>query len=142
MKRFIKSFYYKLKYFPRVKASIFYIEGNFVLGKNSVISRGSIVIVSKRAELLIGTNTYIGEYANIRTDSKIQIGCNCKIAQFVTIVDADYDFHHIPYSMKNRKISEVKVGDNVFVGSNSVILRGSNIPSNRIIPALSTIKKC
>ena len=92
------------------------------------------------AQLDIGQECYIGEYANIRCDEKIVIGDNVHIGQFVTLVDADYALGgHLNFS--DRAISPIMIGRNTFIGSNSCILRGSKIPQDSIIPALSKVTR-
>jgi acetyltransferase-like isoleucine patch superfamily enzyme len=100
-----------------------------------------IVIVEKYAELIIGENTYIGHYNNIRCSKRIVIGKGTKIAQFVTIVDSNYDItkKHLNFNEAIKK--EVIIGENVWIGSNSVILAGVSIGDNSIIAAGSVVTK-
>ncbi len=138
--KFLFLFLY-IKYFPRFNCTVFKCEGRLYLGKHSYIGRGSVLVISKDATLRIGKDTYIGEYSNIRVDNQVSIGNNCKIAQFVTIVDGDYDFTIKPLSFNNRKNSPVYIGDDVFIGSGSVILRGSYVKDNNIISANSVVNR-
>lgn len=110
------------------------------LGRNSFIASGSIIKMLPGAKLDIGQDCYIGEYANIRCDKKIKIGDNVHIGQFVTLVDADYAIGgHIEFS--DRITSPIIIGRNTFIGSSSCILRGSKIPQDSIIPALSKVTR-
>lgn len=136
--KFLFLFFY-IKHFPRFNCAVFKCEGSFSLGKDSYIGKGSILVIGKNAILSVGKNSYFGEYSNIRVDKEIIIGNNCKIAQFVTLVDGDYDFSIKPLSFDYRKNSPVYIGNNVFIGSNSVILRGNYIIDNSIIGANSVV---
>jgi len=138
--KFLFLFYY-IKHFPRFNCAVFKCEGSFVFGKDSYIGKGSILVIGKNATLMVGKNSYFGEYSNIRVDKEIIIGDNCKIAQFVTLVDGDYDFSIKPLSFDYRKNSSVYIGNNVFIGTNSVILRGSYIIDNSIIGANSVVNR-
>ena len=138
--KFLFLFFY-LKYFPRFNCSVFRCDGFFCMESGAYVGRGSILLISNNATLKIGKNTYIGEYSNIRVDKEIHIGDNCKIAQFVTIVDGDYDFRLKPLSFKNRKISPVYIGNDVFIGSGSVILRGCRVKDQSVIGANSVFNR-
>ena len=137
----VKSTFIRIKYFPRLNCAYLRCSGNIIFGKNVYIAPGGIIDVQHGACLIIGPNTYIGEYCNIRVDKTITIGENCKIAQFVTIVDADYIFAGKYIDHKSRNISPVSIGNNVFIGVGSSILRGSYIANNSIIPSMSKIMR-
>lgn len=141
LKVILASIGYRIKYFPRIKTKYLFIEGKFKLGKASSISRGAIVIVSQGAELNIKPQTYIGEYSNIRCSYKIEIGENCKIAQFVTIVDSDYNFKTKPLNFNSINKKEVIIGNDVFIGTGAVILRGVIVNNNSIISPNQVIKR-
>jgi len=101
----------------------------------------SVVIVEKNAELIIGEDCYIGHYNNIRCSKKISIGKNTKIAQFVTIVDSNYDISKKYLNFDESTKSEIIIGENVWIGSNSVVLAGVTIGSNSIVAAGSIVTK-
>ena len=79
----------------------------------------------------------------VATES-ISIGCNVMIGGGVTIVDCD--FHSRNYNdwftvndEKNMPSSPVTIGDNVFIGMNSIILKGVTIGNGVIIGAGSVV---
>jgi carbonic anhydrase/acetyltransferase-like protein (isoleucine patch superfamily) len=73
----------------------------------------------------------------------IEIGDNCLIGADVTIVDTD--FH--PLKPEGRRFApigdasskEVSIGNNVFIGAGSYILKGSRIGDNAVIGAGSVL---
>lgn len=136
----IYPIFLKIVYFRNFKISYGrFLPGQVLLKKGSYVGYGGVIIMNPKAKLVIGPNTYIGEYCNIRIDKSIKIGSGCKIAQFVTIVDADYKFKN-KLTYENRKIKNIVIGNNVFIGAQSCILKGSQIPDKEIIPCMSVIK--
>ena len=104
-----------------------------------------ILIVDKNASLKIGKNVGISGTAII-THKKITIGYYVKIGGNVCIYDTD--FHSLnPEIRKTRNDSENKVskevfiGENVFIGAHSTILKGVHIGENSIVGAGSVITK-
>ena len=117
--------------------------GQISIGSRTSICRGSILFVLDDAHFSIGNNSYVGEYNNIRCTSEIRIGNNVRISQFITITDGQYNF-----SNKNQLIGDqgykkdkVIIGDDVWVGSNSIILPGVKIGKGVVVGAGSVVTK-
>ena len=99
------------------------------------------------AKLLVNGNLHIGNNFSITGDAliicakKISIGNDVMIAWRSIIMDTDQ--HHI-YNKDNEHINEDKeifLGDNVWIGAKSLILKGSTIEDGCIIGANTTITK-
>ena len=93
----------------------------------------------------IGNNTRISNHQSIidRTDvNLIKIGNNVVIASGVTILSHDASYLVVCY--KNGRLygggAPVVIGDNVFIGMHSTILKGTEIGDNVIIGAGSLVK--
>jgi len=89
----------------------------------------------------IGENVYIGGLSEINASNcHIQIGRNCDIASFVSINCAD---SHLRCIGKTSQVDRrpIFIGDNVFVGSHSVILGGVSIGNNSVVGAGSVLAK-
>lgn len=91
----------------------------------------------KGAQIVIGDNVGISG-GSIVSSSKVEIGDGTLIGANTLIIDSD--FH--PIKSKNRryqtrgiKSESVKIGKNVFIGTNCTILKGSVIKDDSIIPA-------
>lgn len=93
----------------------------------------------------IGKNTFFYSPKTTTIDTQnacfITIGNNCKITQGVTILAHDFSYsilrpiyHEVP-----KKAAMTEIGDNVFIGLNSIILMGSKIGNNVIIGAGSVV---
>ena len=75
----------------------------------------------------IGKEFYIGHFGGIIINSKAVIGNNCNISQGVTI----------GVSGKGERRGTPKIGNNVFIGANSVIAGKISIGDNSVIAANS-----
>lgn len=92
--------------------------------------------VNKNAELLIGEYTQIGDRTEIHVGSKVYIGKNCSISWDVCILDRDY---HCINNIEDSK--EIIIGDNVWIGCRSTILKGVTIGEGAVIGAGSVVTK-
>ena len=95
--------------------------------------------------LSIGDNTFIGEFNNIRaTGGEIIIGNNCNISQHCTLVSSNHSLAK-GINISEQKWDETKVGiyigDDVWIGANSVILPGVTIGDGAVIGAGSIVTK-
>lgn len=104
------------------------------------------LIVGKEGELLIGKNVGMSATAIVCHD-KIVIGNDVNIGGNVAIYDTD--FHSLnPNDRLNReddikqtKTKPVKIGNNVFIGAHTTILKGVTIGDNVVIGACSLVSK-
>ncbi len=122
------------------------------IGENSSIGRYTTIVVvddrgsfTKDSVLCIGANTYIGEYNNIRAaGGKIVIGDNCLISQHITMVCSNHCINRCKkineqgWSTHNNFIS---IGNDVWIGANSVILPGVTIHDGAVVAAGSIVTK-
>lgn len=97
------------------------------------------------AEIVIGADTGISG-ASICAAQSIRIGKACLIGANVTL--ADTDFHAV--APQDRRFNNcesdiaaapIRIGDNVFIGTESIILKGVEIGENSIIGAGSVVTK-
>jgi acetyltransferase-like isoleucine patch superfamily enzyme len=136
-------------------------EGKIILGSNVVFNsdfKRSNTALTFRCTLVCGLNGIIEIGDNtmlngvsITAYEKVIIGKRCQIASCTFISDTDFhpvDPHtrereamgyKIDHSEVNKK--PVKIGDNVWIGWGSIILKGVTIGDNSIIAAGSVIIK-
>ncbi len=89
----------------------------------------------------IGDNTRING-ASIHATERINIGKNCLIASNVIIIDSDgHGISPFERDLSNPVSSPVIIEDNVWIGMNSIILKGVRIGENSIIGAGSVVTK-
>lgn len=116
------------------------------IGDNVTLMR-STVGASKVCDtpiLRIGNNTIIGYGVTISISQEVAIGDNCMIGPGVIIMDSD-DHPMDPQKrllglgVSKEEIKPVRIGNNVWIGSNSVILKGVTIGDNTIIGVHSVV---
>ena len=126
----------------------------FKLGKNSFIGDFTRIVVAKdlrntensiKSFLSIGENTYIGEFNNVRAGGGgITIGNNCLISQHITITASNHCFRKnltINSQLWDIEKHSIIIGDDVWVGANSVILPGVTVGNGAVIAAGSVVTK-
>jgi acetyltransferase-like isoleucine patch superfamily enzyme len=86
----------------------------------------------------IGEGSWIGHFTILDGSQGLVIGKNCSIASGVHIYT--HSTHELVTEGKPKLTGSVKLGDNVAIGANSVIMYDVTIGSNVVIPALSLIK--
>lgn len=133
------------------------IGGKFKIGKDFKINNRESanpigrfhrcsIIVGKKGNLIIGKNVGMSSTA-IVCHQKIEIGDNVNLGGNVAIYDTD--FHSLNSSdrlnrrldIENTKTSPIKIGNNVFIGAHTTILKGVTIGDNVIIGACSVVTK-
>ncbi|WP_353894201.1 acyltransferase [Proteinivorax hydrogeniformans] len=100
---------------------------------------GVQIVVAKGGKLVINDCTYITADAKIFCSSEIIIGRNTAISWGTSIIDSD--FHKLFYKGKKDFPEKIKIGDHVWIGCNSTILKGTTIEDNSVIAAGATITK-
>jgi acetyltransferase-like isoleucine patch superfamily enzyme len=96
-------------------------------------------------ELVIGDHTFIGHGCAISVGSSVRIGKHCLLAGGVGV--ADYDGHPTDAMLRRtssaprESIKPVVIGDDVWIGACSRILKGVSIGDRSIIAAGSIVTK-
>lgn len=111
------------------------------IGKKFKMRDGAKIRVRKGAVCTIGNNSSINSYNMIVCHERIEIGNDVQLSPNVQIYDHDHDFR-AKGGLKARqfKTKAIKIGNNVWIGANTVILRGSEIGDNCVIGAGCVIK--
>lgn len=126
--------------------SIINIGNQVVLSNSSfnpTISANCRLIVASNAELTIGNNSGFSG-VSLYCSKKITIGSNVICGGNVSIWDSD--FHQICPDERRENLGvihskEIEIGDDVFIGANSMILKGVKIGNRSIVGAGSVVRK-
>ncbi|MDY4985243.1 MAG: acyltransferase [Treponema sp.] len=94
--------------------------------------------VYSKGLITIGTNFFINDCSSINCHNSITIGNNVFIGQNVNIYDHDHDFKNDIYKFITKPIV---IGNNVWIGAGSIILKGVTIGDNSVIAAGSIVTK-
>ena len=127
-------------------------KGKIELGENvhlRSISRGyqagmpfptTLLIDIPGAEIKIGAGSRInGVY--IHAQKSIRIGSDCMIASGVNIMDSDGHRVHCNDRLHKRDTPvEIEIGNNVWIGLNAIILKGTKIGDNSVVGAGAIVK--
>ncbi|WP_367773628.1 acyltransferase [Flavobacterium sp. WC2421] len=111
------------------------------LGKNNRCK----FVVAENAQLIVGDKVAMSN-ATIVATKAITLGNNIMIGGGVTIVDSDFhslnpEHWHSSKDEANMKSETVTIHDNVFIGMDSIILKGVTIGSNSVIAAGSVVSR-
>lgn len=99
------------------------------------------------ARIMVSGNMRIGEYFDITGDTtiicakKITIGSHTMIAWQSTIMDTDQHAINNENNLRLNEDQEIIIGDNVWIGAKSFILKGTSIANGSIIGANTTLTK-
>jgi len=97
----------------------------------------------KQAHIQIGNNTFIGHSTQINVGSSFKIGNDCMIAPMCVFSDANHGFAELNIPMKEQvcRYDPITVGDDVWIGSGTVILGGVTIGKGVVIAAGAVVNK-
>lgn len=135
----------KWNIFCKVKKVLFrlYFGNRIDLGKGLFFKNNFYLTIDKNAKLKIGKNSFFNNGCSINVREKVSIGDNCLFGEGVKIYDHNHIFKYIPepISQQGFKSKEITIGDNCWIGSNVVILKGVTIGSNCVIAAGTVVKQ-
>lgn len=126
--------------------------GGVKIGDNSIIGKRKhsatighfyptrIKLASKGASLDIGCNVHLnGVYIACR--KQISIGDNCRVAAGVVILDYNgHEVRSLDRTKDQDNPMDVLIGNNVWIGTNAIILKGTSIGDNCVVGAGSVVK--
>lgn len=112
----------------------------FVLGKRSVIESYAC-INNAVGDVIIGDHTRIGLHCTVI--GPVTIGSHVNLAQGITITALNHNFNESQQCIDQQGVSThpVTIGDDVWIGTNAVILPGVTIGSHVVIAAGAVVSK-
>ncbi|MBA3679824.1 MAG: acyltransferase [Bacteroidetes bacterium] len=115
-------------------------DGSSTSIKNCVINHGTVIRVEKDAQFEM-QNSYVGFNCVISCREKIIIKSHCEIAEMVVIRDQDHLVDGTNLIKENGYSNgAIYIGENVWIGAKSTILKNTEIADNCIIGAHSLLK--
>ena len=103
--------------------------------KHSVFTRRNVSFRVEGGELTIGTS-FFNQGCSITCMDNIQIGDNCLFGPNVVVVDHDHEYRYTDERRGNHyRKAPISIGNNVWIGANVTILRGTQIEDGAVIGA-------
>ena len=111
------------------------------IGRRFKMRDGAKLRVRKGAVCIIGNDSSVNTNDMIACRERIEIGNDVMLSPNVQIYDHDHDYRADGGVKTGKfKTSPVKIGNNVWIGANTVILKGTVIGDNSVIGAGCVIK--
>lgn len=116
--------------------------GHIAVGDDTYIHNGVSLITSEGGFIHIGVDCVINQRTKIYSQKGITIGNHCSIGWECQILDSDC---HLVYNENKGTIGnpfgEITIGNNVWIGSRSSVMKGVTIPSYSIVSGNSVVLK-
>jgi len=146
----LRYLWVRLRLGRKLKSSVMGMVGRkcyFHVSKGGGLGFEGRAILCDYAELLslgdlrIGENLYMNRYSRIICHESIRLGRNVTIAPFVTILDHDHSYELVEDELRldGYTTMPVIVGNHVWIGEKSTILKGVKIGNNVVVGANSLV---
>jgi len=115
-----------------------YAHGTVILGRVALRGRLAPIELGANAggHLSVGDRTFINQGASIVATSRIEIGDDVRIGDFVGVYDSD--FHPLDELSPSRQ-APVKIGNNVWLARGAIVLPGVEIGDHAVVGAGSVV---
>ncbi len=117
--------------------------GSLNLGQDPNVDQGAVLF--SKGSLVIGDRLFMGSNSRIVAHERIEIGDDVTIAEMVSILDHDHEFHvtdeHLVVSRTDFVTAPVKIGSNVWLGDKVTVLKGVTIGDDVVVAANSVVTK-
>lgn len=127
-------------------------EGTLIIGNRNLfgyrpaprLGTGEILLQARHpsATLTIGDANIFSNNVSIVANGEIAIGFGCQIGDQVSVYDCD--FHEINPQTRCQSVGPVRpvsIGNNVWLGSRVMVLKGVTIGENSVVAAMSVVTK-
>lgn len=121
----------------------------FFLGKGAEVHVGNHVLLERKvrfslgdnARVVIGDDSYLGDFSNVLAVKEINIGKGCAISWHVLFMDTSS--HPIGFKGEKAvtKIEPINIQDRVWIGCRAVILKGVTVGEGAVIANNAVVSK-
>lgn len=119
----------------RYSRSVLEIKGKITFKGKTRIGQGCKLSVGSNANLVIGNNFMITAESSIVSHEEITIGDDVLISWDVLMMDTDFHSINGENGERINPNKPITIGNKVWVGCRSLILKGSEIPDETIVAA-------
>jgi len=121
--------------------SLWNVEGRVIFKGRAGFGAGSKIAVGESATLSFGNQFLMTARSEIACFKEIHFGNHCLLSWNILIMDTDA---HPVYDQENQQINAdapIKIGNKVWIGCRSTILKGAAIADGSIVGANSVVHK-
>ena len=117
--------------------------GKIVLRDGVHLARG-VTIIAQGGIIEIGENVFVGEWSTVSAKAGVSIGAESQIAERVSIRDQDHKIRGATdraIRESGFEISQVNIGQNVWIAAGAVILKGALVGDDAVVGANAVVVK-
>jgi len=112
------------------------------LGADATIRDYCLLDAMRGGEIVLGERVHFGVQVALHAVERIEVGDDCTVGERVSIFDSDH--RHDGSAASNLEqplaIAPVIIGDNTFLGANSLLLRGVRMGPNGMLGGSSLVR--
>lgn len=124
----LKKIEFRLKYGKKIK-----------IGKKVIFRKPIIIRIEKNGYLEIGNDNFFNSFASLNVLNYIKIGNNNRFGENIHIYDHNHKISNTNWN--TYTMSEIIIGNHNWIGTNSILLKGSSLGNNNVIGAGSILNK-
>ncbi|WP_394758875.1 acyltransferase [Flavobacterium sp.] len=119
--------------------SIWQVSGKVVFNGKALFGHGTKISVDIKGILNVGSNFKVTAETAIICHNKIEFGENCLLSWDILIMDTDSHSVIDSNGNKNTMLKPIYIGNHVWIGCRTTILKGCVIPDDCVIGANSVL---
>ncbi|HWL87027.1 MAG TPA: acyltransferase [Polyangiaceae bacterium] len=118
-------------------------ERQIKIGANVYFYDDVNIYLGANANLEIGDHVFLGRGAIIAAGLDVVIGRGTQIAHYSTVIDSDHRFGDPERRLgaQGFEFAPVRIGSDVWIGANSVVLKGVTVGDRAVIGAGSVVRR-
>lgn len=142
---------FSISFFKAIIISFFYFIHEHVTWRRELINRGKYVRIHPKTSIRHASNIVMGDNVRItmncciwaEKNSKIVFGSNVLVGPGVKMFCGNHgtELNGIPMSYQDRKEKNIFIGNDVWIGANSIITSGVSIADGTVVAAGSVVTK-
>ncbi len=130
-----KIYYHLMAYVKRILYCLVYNK-KLSFGAKSTWRKGFSIMIGNEGRIHIGKNCFFNNYCSIASLGFIEIGDNSIFGENVKIYDHNHKFHkENTIDSQGYSVGSVRIGNDCWIGSGSIILKGAVIGDGCVIGA-------
>lgn len=121
------------------------LENNarIIFGKNVVLKENTILYAKNGVTIILGDNCSLGHSNEVSANKYIEFGDDVITGPYVYIADSNHGYKQKdkPIRLQSMDVGKTIIGNNVWIGRGSMVLKDSQVSDNSIVGANSVVVK-